>query len=217
MAPMPVMRSGTAAPPPEAKLEGSFADELSLEAPFEPQASASAQPSPTTPQTTPTQGGATGEADPDDYTRVPGQLDAKLEALDTDGALRATIINPGDVWMRRSQKGLLGAPEESELYEDEQRTEKNRAFDLLDALTRSGSLSVDEASLHVVLAATHCFDQTLLDTVICENVNPIEKVERSLLIVGTTIHKLPAAELLSPDQKERFFKTSPQLGSGEKS
>lgn len=60
----------------------------------------------------------------------------------------------------------------------------------------------------MVLAATHCFDQTLIDTVIRENVNPIEKVERSLLIVGTTIHKLPA-NVLAPDQRDRFFTTSP--------
>jgi hypothetical protein len=62
-----------------------------------------------------------------------------------------------------------------------------------------------------VLAATHCFDRTLIDTVIQANVNPIEKVERSLMIVATTIHRLPATELLMDDQKERFLTYSPKL------
>ena len=57
----------------------------------------------------------------------------------------------------------------------------------------------------VVVAATHCFDKTLLDTVIQGNVNPIEKVERSLMIVATTIHGRPAIDLLTEDQRDRFL------------
>lgn len=156
-------------------------------------------------------GSAASDGESIDYTRIPGELDRKFESLDVDGALRATIINLGDPWTRTAQKGLLGSPATVTLAAAEQRTEKHRAFDLLDALTKSGALAIDDASLHVVLAATHCFDKTLLDTVIQNNVNPIEKVERSLMIVGTTIHGVPAAELLAPDQRERFFTTSPQL------
>ena len=130
----------------------------------------------------------------------------------TDGALRATIINPGEPWTRTAQKGLLGAAKTARLSASEQTTEKHRAFDLLDALTKSGALPIDDASLHVVLAATHCFDKTLLDTVIQDNVNPIEKVERSLMIVGTTVHGRDARELLADDQRDRFFTTTPQLG-----
>src|SRR6185369_6443003 len=97
--------------------------------------------------------------------------------------LRATIINPGDVWTRSAQKELLGARSSASLSSREQTDEKNKAFDLLDALSKSGALAIEDASLHVVIAATHCFDRTLLDTVIQANVNPIEKVERSLMIV----------------------------------
>lgn len=156
-------------------------------------------------------GSAPSDGESIDYTRIPGELDRKFESLDVDGALRATIINLGDPWTRTAQKGLLGSPITATLSAADQRTEKHRAFDLLDALTKSGALAIDDASLHVVLAATHCFDKTLLDTVIQNNVNPIEKVERSLMIVGTTIHAVSAAELLAPDQRERFFTTSPQL------
>jgi hypothetical protein len=158
---------------------------------------------------------ASGElGDSSDYTRIPGELDRQFERLDTDGALRATIINLGDPWTHTAQKGLLGSPKTLSLHGGEQRTEKNRAFDLLDALSRSGALPIDDATLHVVIAATHCFDRTLLDTVIQDNVNPIEKVERSLMIVGSTIHAQPATAILADDQRERFLATTPQLGDG---
>jgi hypothetical protein len=62
-----------------------------------------------------------------------------------------------------------------------------------------------------VLAATHSFDRTLVDTVIEDNVNPIEKVERSLLIAGATIHGVPPHDLLEPGQRERVLAQSPQL------
>ncbi|MCC7537080.1 MAG: hypothetical protein IT379_12740 [Deltaproteobacteria bacterium] len=156
--------------------------------------------------------GTASATDALDYTRLPGEIDAKLEALDDDSALRPTIINPGDVWTRTAQKGLLAAPETTTLSAKEQKDEKARAFDLLDALSRSGALPIEDASLHVVLAATHCFDKTLLDTVIQGNVNPIEKVERSLMIVASTIHRRPAVELLADDQRSRFLTYSPRLG-----
>jgi hypothetical protein len=44
--------------------------------------------------------------------------------------------------------------------------ERQKAFDLLDALTKSGCLSVKEAELHVVMASTHCFGKTLMNTII---------------------------------------------------
>ena len=43
----------------------------------------------------------------------------------------------------------------------------------------------DHSCLHIVVAATHCFDKSLLDTVIQGNCNPIERVERSALIVAS--------------------------------
>lgn len=155
--------------------------------------------------------GSASDGDGRDYTKVPGELDRRFEALDDDAALHATVIHTGDVWGRTAQKGLLSDPEDEILEADEQEAEKNKTFDLLDALTKSGALPVEDATLHVVVAATHRFDKTLVDTVIQDNVNPIEKVERSLMIVGGTIFGLPAGELLADDQRERFFAMSPKL------
>ena len=186
-----------------------------------PQSAAAVAPPPAAPPTAtpprpaeagPTEAATVGDDDPLDYTRIPAALDRKFEALDEDGALRPTILGVGEVWSRRSQKSLLAEPVRHSLRADEQKDERRRAFDLIDALTKSGAMPLEHASLHVVIAATHCFDDTLLNTVIQRNVNPIERVERSSVIVATTIHGKAAAELLADDQRERFFLSSPRLG-----
>jgi len=53
------------------------------------------------------------------------------------------------------------------------------------------------------LAATHCFDKTITETAIKDNYNPIEKMERSMLIVGTTVHNKSPAELIKPEVLDR--------------
>ena len=143
--------------------------------------------------------------------KVPGQLDSALSKLDLDGAVRATKITPAATWTKRSQKALLASPAETALYKDEQTAERSRAFDLLDALSRSGALTIEFTSLHMIIAVTHRFAKSLVDTVVRDNLNPIEKVERSSLIVASTIHGQPIAQLVQSDQLERLLLHSPLL------
>ena len=143
-----------------------------------------------------------------DYTRLPAELDAKLEALDVDAALRPTKINVEKIWTKRSQPALLAKPSSKRLADDAQEREKQKAFDLLDALSRSGSLPIDCCSLHVLIAATHCFDDSLIDTVIVKNVNPIEKLERSMLIVSETIQGVAATQLVRGEVYDRVAEYS---------
>ena len=131
-----------------------------------------------------------------DFTAIPAELDRQYEALNEDHVLRPTIITTGDRWGLIRQTGLLSKPKKSSLHANEQAEKKAEAFDLLDALSRSGELEFEHASLHVVIAATHCFDQSLVDTVIRGNANPIEKVEQSMLIVAGVIHRAEVGELL---------------------
>lgn len=93
----------------------------------------------------------------------------------------------------------------------EQSTARDKCFDLLDALTKSGALTIDHAALHVVIAATHCFDKTIMNAVIQDNVNPIEKLERSTLIVASTIQNKAPASLIAPEHVERVGLYSPML------
>ena len=114
----------------------------------------------------------------------------------------------GPIWQKRSQKALLAKPTNSTLGEAEQKSGKAAAFDLLDGLSRSGTLPIECATLHVVLCTTHCFDDSLIDTVVLRNANPIEKLERSSLIIGETILRTPAAQLLRHEEVERVAKFS---------
>jgi hypothetical protein len=186
-------------------------ERIQLQAPPTPQAPPQQQ-QPQQPQQDESHG-VSSEITWTDYTKVPKEMDKQFEAFDKDGLLRPTIINPGDVWTKKSQKALLGNPQTSKLYSDEQKSEKQKAFDLLDALTRSGALPVDHASLHVVLAATHCFDKTVVDTVVQDNVSPIEKVEHSTLIMASTLQRKPASQLVQPSQLPRLQDASPLLFS----
>jgi hypothetical protein len=146
-----------------------------------------------------------------DYTKIPKLLDKRFEAMDKDGSVRPTIINVGPSWTMTSKKSLLAPTTTCVLGVDDQARERHVAFDLLDALTKSGGFEIHEASLHVVLAATHCFDRSLLDTVVERNVNPIEKVELSSLIMASTIHKERVENLVSGDQVSRLLELSPSL------
>mmetsp|Transcript_26416 Transcript_26416/g.47909 ORF Transcript_26416/g.47909 Transcript_26416/m.47909 type:complete len:983 (-) Transcript_26416:1528-4476(-) len=130
-----------------------------------------------------------------DFTMIPKQLDSTFEKYDKDNALHATKIKLGDVWSRMRQANLLVVAAESTLEREDQKTEKQKAFDLLDALSRSGSLPIACAELHVVLCVTHCFEKTVMGTVIEDSINPIEKVDASTMLIASTIHNVSVDEL----------------------
>jgi len=139
-----------------------------------------------------------------DCTLLPAALNDKFDQLDADGAVRPVILSVGTAWEKRSQKALLAAPATTTLHAGEQKTERSAAFDLLDALSRSGGLVVDNTDLHVVLVSTHCFDKTLMNTIIQQNTNPIEKMEQSTLIMASVIHGRSVQELSNESQHKRL-------------
>jgi hypothetical protein len=50
--------------------------------------------------------------------------------------------------------------------------------------------------VHVVLTSAHHFDQSLLETVIQKNENPLVRLEESLLVMGSVIQERAIDELL---------------------
>lgn len=62
-----------------------------------------------------------------------------------------------------------------------------------------------------MIVATHHFDKSVMNTVLQDNINPIEKLERSTLIMGSTIQRVPVSELVLESQLERLGHLSPKL------
>lgn len=128
----------------------------------------------------------------------------KPQILDTDIETKGegNACGSGDVWVRNRQENLLTSPKRQSLSVDEVKKEKNKAFNLLDVLSHSGSLPIAYNELHVVVVVTHCFDKNVMSTVICDNVDPIEKLECSTLLLAWTVHFVRLTKLLlfGPDQ-----------------
>ena len=55
-----------------------------------------------------------------------------------------------------------------------------------------------------MVAGTHCFDKDLVNTVVQDNVNPIAKVERSTLIMASTIMQASVGELVAAENYEQI-------------
>eukprot|EP00808_Paulinella_micropora_P022816 g77567.t1 len=145
------------------------------------------------------------------YSSLPKTLDAQLLSLDEDNAVRSGIIKPGTTWVKKVTKSVLAKQETLSLDGDKLKEEKNAAFDLLDALSRSGDLEIPDSEMHIILPATHCFYNSLMDTVVMDNNNPIEKVERTLLILGSLVQRLQASNLIQPSQEGRLRLSAPRL------
>lgn len=153
---------------------------------------------------------AKGVALPDsaarDLTKLPNLLDQAMDkqiareaedgsAIPCGGAFRPSVVKAGEEWTRVAQASLLAQPEKRALNTDDLGKLRTAACDLLDALTKSGLIAIESAELHVLLAPTHCFAQTVMDTLVQDNCNPIEPVERSSLLLAGVIHGVPPAEL----------------------
>mmetsp|Transcript_26487 Transcript_26487/g.106015 ORF Transcript_26487/g.106015 Transcript_26487/m.106015 type:complete len:647 (+) Transcript_26487:1406-3346(+) len=146
-----------------------------------------------------TPGGRDAAEDTDDVTQLPRRLDATYRRSDADARLRPTRIVPGPTWHRTSRASILADETTAPLRADELRRETATALDLVDALTRSGAIALKAAALHVVVAATHRFDKSVVDTVVVDDVDPIAKTENASLLIAATLHDAPLEELRRKD------------------
>ena len=127
-----------------------------------------------------------------DMGRLPQLLGQAFEGVG-GGTVRPTILQVKGPWGRCRETGV--GRESVTLDADAQKVETDRARDLLDTLTHSGALEVDHATLHVIVVATHCFDKTLMDCVVQDNMNPIAVLEDSALAAISAVHDKPLEAL----------------------
>lgn len=151
-----------------------------------------------------------------DFTMMPKVLDSMIEKYSPDSALRSTVIKTSNTWTRKRQENLLSLMQTSPLFENEVKSEKDKAFDLLDALSRSGSLPIKCSELHVIVSTTHCFEKDVMNTIIEDNINPIEKLEMTALLVASVVHGASPWSLIRDDsERMRLKSTFPMLLANE--
>lgn len=124
-----------------------------------------------------------------DLISIPNILDTNFDKYCNGSVLRSAMLNLNFPWSRTRQKSLLTPQTKSFLSSDDSSKEKFKAFELIDALTKSGGLTIDHASFHAIVSTQHAFDKTLMNTIIQDNINPISKLEVSSLTVAATLHR----------------------------
>jgi hypothetical protein len=147
-----------------------------------------------------------------DFTSIPKRLNEAFSQLDKTGSLRSSTIKTGTDWRRKRQENLLVEAVDCLLNSDGLKSETNKALDLLDALSRSGTLPIETSELHVVVAASHRFENDVMGTVIEDNVNPIEKLEKSTLTVASSVHgEYPDSLVRDPVRLRQLASSFPDL------
>ncbi|KAL7569633.1 hypothetical protein ACA910_008291 [Epithemia clementina (nom. ined.)] len=129
----------------------------------------------------------------EDFTKIPFKLDMLIGKLDTDGYLRSMTIKTSQAWTLKRKVNLLLEAVSTTIG---QYSEKRRAFDLLDAITRSGNLPIKCSEIHVVIGVSHNFVDSVMRTLYVDNINPINKAEKSLLLLGSEIFKRKPTDLV---------------------
>ena len=148
-----------------------------------------------------------------DFTVYPKMLESNMDKFGFgDCPLRPTKIKLDSPWTLKSYDRILKKYNIALYSESASKTQaKKKTMDLLDALTRSGEIAVDDCGVHVMYAATHCFDKSVFDTVVRDNINPIERIEQSALVMAHTIHGADVPSLIVDHEKGRIQMFSPSL------
>merc|ERR1711933_260343 len=143
-----------------------------------------------------------------DFTAMPKILDSMIQKYDKGSAIRSTIIKTDNTWTMKRQENLLSKAKSTVLSSDDRKSEKERAFDLLDALCRSGSLPISYSELHVLICVSHCFEKDVMGTIIEDNINPIEKLEISALLMASAVHNVAAITMVHDDNERKRLASS---------
>jgi hypothetical protein len=123
----------------------------------------------------------------EDVTQIPKLLEMSVNRCG-DLLLRPTIIHIEKNWQLSREVSLLSSTVKTTLNQNQIQSENNKSIDLIDSLSKSGSVVLSDVSYHVVIASSYSFQQTLMATLIEKNINPITELKRSAFLIASVIH-----------------------------
>ncbi|KAL7465689.1 hypothetical protein ACHAXS_006013 [Conticribra weissflogii] len=136
------------------------------------------------------------DEDAEQLTAITHKIFSNIASSDSSSPepsrLRPALIQTGDIWSKRSSK----LPLPINLGLSERISERQKAFALLEALSCSGSLPIRFSEIHTIVGLAHFFENSLLDTVIMQNVSPIDELSRSTLQVASAIFGVSSDEIV---------------------
>jgi uncharacterized protein (DUF1499 family) len=144
-----------------------------------------------------------------EYTKISTAIDLVMDKYVSN--VRPVIIKQSGIINHTFSKSLLSRPSSTNLYDKEKKAQHDKALELLDCLSRSGELDMLDSQVHVVYAIQQGFDDTVMDTIICKNENPIVKMEKSMVLLGRVIHQLPIEQLLLPSKVDAVKRSLPNF------
>lgn len=127
---------------------------------------------------------------PTNFSEIPRQLDQLLQSYgNCNHTLRSVTHATVDQWELKRQENLPTKLQAFNIEASGVKGETNKALYLLEVLSSSGSLPIVSGELHIIVSVCHSFEKNVMDTIIINNVNPIEKVDFSSLLVASCIHE----------------------------
>ena len=126
-----------------------------------------------------------------DFSRIPSTLEQKFSSTtETAVALRPLTLKTGDSWSKLKYSSLLDSQGKMiSLSGPSLKSEKEAAFNLLDALTKSGTVPLKEASVAIIFGFSHSWAESILRTVAKRNRNPLEIATNTAIELARTLHE----------------------------
>ena len=120
-----------------------------------------------------------------DFTQVPRNIESRLANYKS---VRPTIFKTDTEWCF-TQKTLLRDESTRKVTLEAQAELKSSCLNILDALSMSGSLPLSDCSLHAVVPFSQFFSKTIIETVIQDNINPIQQIENVNFLLSEVVQK----------------------------
>tara|TARA_R110002050_G_scaffold287858_1_gene439326 strand:+ start:72 stop:725 length:654 start_codon:yes stop_codon:yes gene_type:complete len=121
-----------------------------------------------------------------EWTDIPDNVDIALRDEGADewrgGRVRPTILHLGPTWETVESVASRAVSKDRDrcgesrqtLGRKEQECLRQQSYDILDALTRSGEMVVFDSELHLIHVTAHCLEDSVIESVLCRNVDPAE-------------------------------------------